>query len=59
MKWFYHLKIRTKLMSSFIFVALVATLIGFKGLSGMGLMMTAQDEIAAVRLHSIQGLALI
>ncbi|MCL5104076.1 MAG: methyl-accepting chemotaxis protein, partial [Armatimonadetes bacterium] len=35
MKWFYHLKIRTKLLSSFILVALIAGTVGLIGLSNI------------------------
>ncbi|MCL6097369.1 MAG: MCP four helix bundle domain-containing protein, partial [Bacteroidetes bacterium] len=38
MKWFYDLKIRTKLLMSFIFAALIASFIGYTGISKMSLM---------------------
>ncbi|MCL4551500.1 MAG: methyl-accepting chemotaxis protein [Bacteroidetes bacterium] len=38
MKWFYDLKIRTKLLMSFMFAALIASFIGYTGISKMSLM---------------------
>ena len=35
MKWFYNLKVGTKLLSGFIFVALIAALIGYEGVTSL------------------------
>jgi len=53
------LTIRVKLLAGFILVAIVAGLIGFVGYNGLTKIMAAQDEIATVRLPSVQSLLMI
>ena len=48
------IKIKPRLIGAFLIVALIAALIGFKGLSGLKSSMDVQDEVATVRLPSIQ-----
>ncbi|MCX7747684.1 MAG: methyl-accepting chemotaxis protein [Clostridia bacterium] len=59
MKWFYDLKISKKLLSSFILISLIAAIIGYMGYNGMMQIMKAQEEIAIVRLPSVQALLII
>ena len=35
MNWFYNLKVRAKFLMGFIFVALIAALIGFEGITSL------------------------
>lgn len=53
------LKIRAKLLISFIFVALIAGLIGLVGYNGMTKIQKAQQEFADLRLPSIHALLII
>lgn len=56
MKWFHDLKIATKLISSFIVVALIAGLIGWVGLSGMSEMKTRSVTLYSDLLVPIRDL---
>ncbi len=57
MKWFYDLKIASKLQSSFILVAAIAGLIGWVGLSKVNQLKTSGATLYAGRLVPIQDLA--
>jgi methyl-accepting chemotaxis protein len=59
MKWFYGLKIGTKLMSGFILVAVVAASVGFIGYLGMSEIGRNIEEISGNRLPSLYGLQLM
>ena len=50
------IKIRTKLLVSFILVAIITGIVGLVGYRGMMNVMVSQDEISIVRLPSIEGL---
>jgi methyl-accepting chemotaxis protein len=52
-------KIRTKLLFSFIFLAVIEAIVGYVGYNGMSIVMNAQTEVATVRLPSIQALLTI
>jgi methyl-accepting chemotaxis protein len=54
-----QLKIRTKLLISFIVMALISGIVGYVGYSGMGKIMKAQDETTTVRIPAIQNLLII
>ena len=56
---FKKMKIRTKLISGFIFVAIVAGVIGYVGYTGMKSIMEAQDKMATVYLPSVLNLQII
>ncbi len=47
MKWFYDLKIGTKLISSFIVVSCIAAAIGYIGISGLNTMTAQSDQMYA------------
>jgi methyl-accepting chemotaxis protein len=51
-----EIKIRTKLLSGFIIVALIAAIIGFVGWNGMNNISNSADDIANVRLSSVDAL---
>jgi methyl-accepting chemotaxis protein len=53
MSWFYNLKIRTKLLMGFVFVSLIASLVGYIGIRGMGLIMSDTDHIYEIGLNNI------
>ena len=50
------MKIRTKLILGFLFVAIIASIIGLVGYRGISQIMKSSDEISVVRLPSIHGL---
>jgi methyl-accepting chemotaxis protein len=54
-----QLKIRTKLLVSFIIMAVISCIVGYVGYSGMGTILKGQNEISDVRLPSIQALLTI
>jgi methyl-accepting chemotaxis protein len=56
MKWFYNLRIRTKLILSFVFMAVIAAVIGYIGYSGMGSIMKNADEMYSDELIAIRDL---
>ena len=56
MKWYFNLKIGTKLLSGFILVALITGVVGYIGYSGMKQVKAAQDDVATVRLSSVSAL---
>lgn len=56
MKWFYDLKVGTKLLASFVVVAAVAGLIGWVGLSGMAESKTRSDGMYSQDLIPIRDL---
>jgi methyl-accepting chemotaxis protein len=53
MSWFYDLKIRTKLLISFVFVSLIAGLVGYIGIRGMTLIMNDTDHIYEIGLNGV------
>ena len=57
MKWFYDLKIGTKLQSGFILVAAIAGLIGWVGLSKVGQLKASGETLYSGRLVPIQDVA--
>ncbi len=59
MKWFNELKIGTKLVGGYLFVAFVAAIIGFLGYAGMNSVDRDFDEVADNRLPSILGLGIV
>lgn len=59
MKWFYNMKIGSKLISGFLLVALIGLIIGGVGVNGIKNMNTEVEEIGSVRLPSIQTLLTI
>ncbi|PKM95215.1 MAG: methyl-accepting chemotaxis protein [Firmicutes bacterium HGW-Firmicutes-1] len=59
MKWYYNLKVGAKLISGFIIVAMIAGIVGIVGYSGMSEIKKAEEEIAIVRLPSIQSLLIM
>ncbi len=56
---FKNMKIRVKLILGFVIVALLAATVGWVGYNGMGSVMDAQDELAAVRMPSVKSLLLM
>ena len=54
-----NLKIRTKLLLSFIIMAIITGIVGYIGYNGMQLIQKGQDEIATVILPSINSLQII
>lgn len=44
MKWFYNLKIKTKLLSGFILVALVVGIVGYIGITNINSLDQASEE---------------
>jgi methyl-accepting chemotaxis protein len=54
-----NMKIRTKLLTGFLLVALIAGIIGFVGWNGMNTVSEYSDEIATVRLPSVNSLMVI
>ena len=57
MKWFYDLKIATKLQGSFFLVAAIAGVIGWVGLSKVSQMKTSGATLYGARLVPIEDLA--
>jgi len=57
MKWFYDLKIGSKLLASFTLVAAIAGVIGWIGLSKVGQMKATGATLYSDRLIPIQDLA--
>ena len=53
MRWYYNLKIRTRLLAGFIIVALIAGAVGMFGYTGMKAAKKAQDDVATVRLPGV------
>ena len=53
------IKLKPRLIGAFMIVALIAAIIGVRGLSGMGQVKKAQDEGATVYIPSIQSLLVI
>ena len=53
------IKIKPRLIGAFMIVALIAALIGWKGLGGLAVMKGSQDEIGVVRLPSVESLLII
>jgi methyl-accepting chemotaxis protein len=49
MQWFYNLKIKNKLLSSYIIVAIIASIIGYVGYSGIYDSGIAQNELATYK----------
>ena len=48
-----NMKIRTKLLTGFLFVAIIAGIIGFVGWNGMNNVSASSDDIVTVRLPSV------
>ncbi len=59
MKWFYNLKLATKLISGFVLVAIIAGIIGLTGYIGLNQVVHDLHEITEVRLPSIESLLII
>jgi methyl-accepting chemotaxis protein len=59
MKWFYDLKLNTKLLGGFMIVAIIAAIIGLTGYTGINTMGEKLNEVAEVRLPSILGLGIV
>ncbi|MBN2793892.1 MAG: MCP four helix bundle domain-containing protein [Clostridia bacterium] len=59
MKWFLNLKIGVKLVSGFVFVALVGLIIGLVGFLGVNNMDAEVEELGYIRLPSVQSLLTI
>jgi methyl-accepting chemotaxis protein len=59
MKWFYDLKLNTKLLGGFMIVAIIAAIIGAVGYMGINSLGKNLDEVAVVRLPSILGLGIV
>ncbi|MBI3682760.1 MAG: MCP four helix bundle domain-containing protein [Acidobacteria bacterium] len=59
MKWFYDLKIGTKLLCSFVLVALIAGVIGWAGYSGVSRTNEIVDAMYSARLVPIRDLAYV
>jgi len=59
MKWFYDLKIGTKLLGGFMIVALISVFVGLIGYSGINEVGKNLNEVAEVKLPSLNGLAII
>lgn len=59
MKWFNKMKIRTKLLMSFVIVVSLACLTGYIGYNGMKTIKASQDEVAQVRMPSIESLLIM
>lgn len=59
MKWFYNLKVATKLITGFLTVALIAGIVGYVGFNGLRLMKISIEEIGLNRLPSVQSLLTI
>jgi methyl-accepting chemotaxis protein len=53
MKWFYNLKIANKLIISFIFMALLTTLVGYQGITNMSQLNTTLDDMYNVETNGI------
>ncbi|CAG0930905.1 partial Methyl-accepting chemotaxis protein McpS, partial [Planctomycetaceae bacterium] len=56
MKWFNDLSIATKLIGSYVFVALIAALVGYFGYQGISVLADNQDELYQQRLLPIADL---
>ena len=54
-----QLKIRSKLLISYVFMAIISGIVGFVGYNGMEKIKAAKNEVALVRLPSIQSLLII
>jgi len=54
-----QLKIRSKLLISFVFMAIISGIVGYVGYNGMEKIKAAKNEVALVRLPSIQSLLII
>ena len=54
MQWFYHLKIRTKLLAAFIVVALIAGITGYFGIRNMGTLNDLLQNMYNDRLLAIE-----
>ncbi|GKX27813.1 hypothetical protein SH1V18_02930 [Vallitalea longa] len=59
MKWFKNLKITSKILIGFILVSLITGVVGFVGYYSMNRIMDDQNEIANVRLPSVEALLII
>ncbi len=59
MKWFRNMKISSKLITSFLLVAIIAGVIGFVGYIGISNVSAQVDEIGVVRLPSIESLLVV
>ena len=57
MNWFKNLKIRTKLLSGFIVLALISVIVGLVGFSALSNVQSGLDEIANKRMVATQALA--
>ncbi len=56
MKWFYNLKVKAKLLLSFVLVAVIAAVIGFVGYNGMSSINSNLEHIYLDRLEPIRDL---
>jgi len=56
MKWFYNLKVKAKLLLSFVVVAIIAAVIGFLGYNGMSSINSNMESIYIDRLEPIRDL---
>ncbi|MDP4117050.1 MAG: MCP four helix bundle domain-containing protein, partial [Bacteroidota bacterium] len=59
MKWFNDLRIKVKLMISFLIVALISGLIGYIGYNGITIIANNQDDLYSNRLLAFENLATV
>lgn len=59
MNWFKNLKIRSKLVSSFVLMAVISGVVGLIGYFGLSAISNNLHEVGEVRMPSIQGLLIL